>query len=96
MGLVEDEASYCNSKNKPALDAVGVVTDLVVVRVSKANVANEILVDSGVDEKESSDERRWERTVVLPVPDSPLSIPISTRPFNVVATIERAHKNTTA
>lgn len=41
--------SYCSSKKRPALDAVGVVTDLVVVRLSKTNAAYESLFDSGVD-----------------------------------------------
>lgn len=72
MGLTVDEASYCNSKNRPALDAVGVVTDLVVVRVSNTKAARESFVESGVEEKDRNDDRRCERTVVFPDPDSPL------------------------
>lgn len=67
-----DEASYCNSKKRPAFDAVGAVRDFVVVSVSNTKVARESFVDSGVDEKDSIDESRCERMVVLPEPDSPL------------------------
>jgi hypothetical protein len=69
--LVEDE-SYCSSKNKPALEAIGVVTDFVVVRVSKTKAARDSFVDKGVEENERKEDRTWERTVVFPEPDSPL------------------------
>lgn len=72
MGFAVEEASYCNSKKRPAFEAVGVVTDLVVVSVSKTNAARESFVDNGVAEKERIEERRWERMVVFPEPDSPL------------------------
>ena len=52
-------------------EAVCVVEDLVVVRVSKTKVASESLEDSGVEEKERKEERRWDRIVVFPEPDSP-------------------------
>jgi hypothetical protein len=48
------------------------VTDLVVVKVSKTKAASDSLDDRGVEEKERKEERRCERTVVLPEPDSPL------------------------
>ena len=51
-----EEASYCNSKNSPDFEAVGVVRDFVVVNVSKTNAANEIFVDRGVDEKDRIEE----------------------------------------
>ena len=54
------------------MEAVGVVTDLVVVKVSYTNAAREILVDRGVDERERSEDKRCERMVVFPEPDSPL------------------------
>lgn len=66
-----DEASYCNSKKRPAFDAVGVVRDFVVVSVSNTKAARESFVDSGVDEKDRIEESRCERMVVLPEPDSP-------------------------
>ena len=69
---MEEEASYCSSKNRPAFDAVWVVVDLVVVRVSKIKAARDNLEESGVEEKERKDERRCDLTVVLPEPDSPL------------------------
>jgi hypothetical protein len=47
---------------------------LVVVRVSKTKAAKEILVDRGVDEACSREERRCERIVVFPEPDSPRKI----------------------
>ena len=72
VGFTVDEASYCNSKKRPAFDAVGVVRDFVVVRVSNTKAARESLVDSGVDEKDKMEESRCERIVVLPEPDSPL------------------------
>lgn len=73
VGFAVDDASYCSSKKSPALDAVGVATDLVVVSVSKINAASESFVDNGVEEKESMEERRWDRIVVFPEPDSPLT-----------------------
>jgi hypothetical protein len=54
------------------LEAVGVVKDLVVVRVSKTKAAYDNLEESGVEEYDRSDERRWERIVVFPAPLSPL------------------------
>lgn len=44
----------------------------VVVSVSKTYAAREAFVESGVDDLFRSAVRRWERTVVLPDPDSPL------------------------
>jgi hypothetical protein len=67
-----EEASYCSSKKRPAFEAVCVVIDFVVVRVSKTNAASESLDDNGVEEKDKNEERRWDRTVVFPAPDSPL------------------------
>lgn len=75
VGFAVEEASYCSSKKRPAFEAVGVVTDLVVVSVSKTNAASESFVDNGVAEKERIEERRWERMVVFPEPDSPLKTP---------------------
>lgn len=72
VGCNVDEVSYCSSKNRPDLEAVGVVTDLVVVSVSKTNAANDNFFDRGVDECCKSDESRCDLMVVLPVPDSPL------------------------
>lgn len=72
VGFIVDEASYCNSKKRPAFDAVGVVKDLVVVSVSNTKAARESFVDSGVEEKDKNEESRCERIVVLPEPDSPL------------------------
>lgn len=72
VGFAVEEASYCNSKKRPALEAVGVVTDLVVVSVSKTNAASESFVDNGVAEKERIEDSKWERRVVFPDPDSPL------------------------
>ena len=54
------------------MDAVWVVVVLVVVRVSKTNAARDSREESGVEEKERTDVSKWERTVVLPEPDSPL------------------------
>ena len=56
------------------MDAVGVVTDLVVVRVSKTNAAYDSFEDSGVEEKERKDDNRCERMVVFPDPLSPLDM----------------------
>ena len=50
--------------------------DLVVVRVSNTKAARESFVDSGVDEKESIEDNRWDLMVVLPEPDSPLYMPL--------------------
>jgi hypothetical protein len=49
------------------------VIDFVVVKVSKTNAAREIFEDSGVEENARKEVRRWDRMVVLPDPDSPLS-----------------------
>lgn len=73
VGWTAEDPSYCNSKNKPALEAVGVVNDLVVVRVSNIKAAYDNFDDNGVDEYERNDERRCERRVVFPEPLSPLS-----------------------
>lgn len=59
------------------MEAVGVVTDLVVVRVSKIKAAYESLEESGVDEKDRNDDSRCERMVVLPDPLSPLDFHVS-------------------
>lgn len=48
------------------------VCDLVVVSVSKTKAARESFAESGVEEKERKEERRCDRTVVFPEPDSPL------------------------
>ena len=53
------------------------VADLVVVNVSNTKAARDNLLERGVDEYERSDERRWERIVVLPEPDSPLRTKVS-------------------
>lgn len=58
------------------MEAVGVVRDLVVVSVSNTKAARESFVDSGVDEKDSIEDNRWDLMVVLPDPDSPLHKPI--------------------
>jgi hypothetical protein len=44
------EVSYWSSNNKPALDALGVVRDFVVVKVSNRNAAWDIFWDRGVCE----------------------------------------------
>lgn len=72
VGLIVEDASYCNSKKSPAFEAVGVVTDFVVVKLSKAKAARESLVDKGVEENDRKEERRCDRIVVLPEPVSPL------------------------
>lgn len=72
VGLTVDDPSYCNSRKRPAFDAVCVVNDFVVVRASKTKVAYESLDERGVDEKERNDERRCERMVDFPDPFSPL------------------------
>ncbi len=66
--------SYCNSKKRPAFDAVGVVAVLVVVRASKTKAANDNFFDSGVDENERRADRRCDRMVVFPAPVSPLHL----------------------
>lgn len=48
------------------------VRDLVVVRVSNTKAARESFVERGVEENVSKDDRRCERMVVFPDPDSPL------------------------
>lgn len=73
MGCDED-VSYWSSKNRPAFDAVGVVTDLVVVKVSKTKAAYDSLLDRGVDECDKRAERRCDRMVVFPAPLSPLTM----------------------
>jgi len=72
VGFTDDDPSYCNSRNRPAFEAVGVVTDFVVVSVSKTKAAYEILLDNGVEENDKNDDSRCERIVVFPEPDSPL------------------------
>lgn len=72
VGLTVEVVSYWSSKNKPALDAVGVVAVFVVVKVSKTYAASDNFVDNGVEDLLSSAESKWERIVVLPDPDSPL------------------------
>jgi hypothetical protein len=51
---------------------VGVVTDLVVVRVSNTKAAYESFEESGVDEKDKNEDNKCERMVVFPDPLSPL------------------------
>lgn len=58
MGCKDEVVSYCSSKNKPALDAVGVVTDFVVVNVSNTKAAKDSFLDRGVEEYCRRDERR--------------------------------------
>lgn len=72
VGLTVEDVSYWSSKNRPALDAVGVVAVLVVVKVSKTYAASDNLVDNGVEDLLRSAESKWERIVVFPEPDSPL------------------------
>jgi hypothetical protein len=72
VGLTVDAVSYWSSKNKPDLDAVGVVAVLVVVKVSKTYAARESFVESGVDDFARKADSRCDLTVVLPEPDSPL------------------------
>lgn len=74
MGFTEDEPSYCSSRKRPAFEAVGVVTDFVVVRVSKTKAAYESLEDRGVDEKDRNEDNKCERSVVFPDPLSPLQL----------------------
>lgn len=57
-GCTDGVASYCNSIKRPAFEAVGVVIDLVVVRVSNTKAAYDSLVESGVEDKESMEERK--------------------------------------
>jgi hypothetical protein len=73
VGFTVDEASYCSSKKRPAFEAVCVVIDLVVVSVSKTKAARESFEDRGVEEKDKNEDRRCDRIVVLPAPDSPLN-----------------------
>ena len=72
VGWSVEDVSYCNSKKRPALEAVGVVTDLVVVSESKTKAAYESLFDNGVDVWFKSEDRRCDRIVVFPEPLSPL------------------------
>lgn len=74
VGLTEVVPSYCNSRKRPAFDAVGVVRDFVVVRVSKTNAAYDSFDDRGVDENERNAESACARIVVFPDPLSPLGI----------------------
>lgn len=64
--------SYCSSKNRPAFEAVVVVTDFVVVSESKTNAAKDSFFENGVEVYWRMDERRCDRMVVFPVPVSPL------------------------
>lgn len=64
--------SYWSSKKRPALEAVGVVAHLVVVKVSKTKAAYDSLCDKGVDEYERKADKTCDRKVVFPAPDSPL------------------------
>ena len=77
MGFGEEAVSYCNSKYKPAFEAVGAVTDLVFVSVSNTKVAYDNFADKGVGENERKDDNRCERIVVLPAPLSPLGYFVS-------------------
>lgn len=54
------------------MEAVGVVTDFVVVKVSKRKAKRDIFCDKGVEEYDRIDEIRCDRSVVFPDPDSPL------------------------
>jgi len=72
VGFIEVEVSYCNSKKRPAFEAVGVVAHLVVVNESKTKAAYDNFCDRGVDEYERKADRTWDRRVVFPAPDSPL------------------------
>lgn len=58
VGFTADAVSYCNSKKRPALEAVGVVAVLVVVNVSNTYAARESLVDNGVEDFERRAESR--------------------------------------
>ena len=69
---MEEVVSYWSSKNRPALDAVGVVMDLVVVSESKTKAANDSFLESGVLLYCRRLLSRCDLIVVLPVPDSPL------------------------
>jgi hypothetical protein len=69
----EVDVLYCSSSRSPDLEAMGVVSDLVVVKASKTKLACSTFFDSGVAEYESSDRSRCPRRVVFPEPDSPLS-----------------------
>lgn len=57
------------------------VTDLVVVSVSNRNAKSDIFCESGVDEYERIDDKRWDRSVVFPEPDSPLETTLSVPVF---------------
>lgn len=45
----------------------------MVVKVSNKKVNREILWERGVEVNDSNDDSRWDRSVVFPDPDSPLS-----------------------
>jgi hypothetical protein len=66
------------------LDAVGLVRDFVVVKVSKTKAANDSLVERGVDDNERKDDNRCERIVVFPEPGSPLQDTISLATCNSI------------
>ena len=72
MGRVCKVVSYCNSKKRPALEAVALVAVFVVVRLSKTYAAYESFLERGVEVNDRKAERRWDRSVVLPEPGSPL------------------------
>ena len=69
---VVETLSYCSSRKRPAFEAVGVVRDFVVVKVSNRKAASEILFDNGVEVNCSNEDTRCDRRVVFPEPDSPL------------------------
>lgn len=52
MGCRVEEVLYCSSKKRPAFEAVGVVTDFVVVRVSNTKAAKDSFFERGVAESE--------------------------------------------
>jgi hypothetical protein len=63
---------YWSSSRRPDLEAMGVVSDFVVVKASKTKLACSIFLDKGVAEYESRDLSVCPRMVVFPEPDSPL------------------------
>lgn len=71
---MEDVVSYCSSKNRPALEAVGVVIDFVVVSESNTKAANDNFFDSGVLLYCNKLLSTCDLIVVFPVPDSPLRV----------------------
>lgn len=70
------------------------VTDLVVVRVSKTKAAYDSLEESGVEEKDRKEDSKCERMVVLPDPLSPLKSESAVIPCITISRV--THKNTTA